>query len=58
MPSHRNVPPKQDEAASSPGPRTLKKYPNRRLYDTRSSSYIKNLWFHDSRFFYGVTHFF
>jgi polyhydroxyalkanoate synthesis repressor PhaR len=40
MPSHRNVPPKQDEAASSPGPRTLKKYPNRRLYDTRSSSYI------------------
>ena len=40
MPSHRNVPPKQDEAASSPGPRTLKKYPNRRLYDTRTSSYI------------------
>jgi polyhydroxyalkanoate synthesis repressor PhaR len=40
MPSHRNVPPKQDEATTSPGPRTLKKYPNRRLYDTRSSSYI------------------
>ena len=40
MPSHRNVPPKQDEAAASQGPRTLKKYPNRRLYDTRSSSYI------------------
>ena len=40
MPSHRNVPPKQDVAAASQGPRTLKKYPNRRLYDTRSSSYI------------------
>ncbi|WP_164962179.1 polyhydroxyalkanoate synthesis repressor PhaR [Rubrivivax sp. JA1026] len=25
---------------AQPGPRTLKKYPNRRLYDTRSSSYI------------------
>ena len=28
-----------DEAAAS-GPRVLKKYPNRRLYDTRTSSYI------------------
>lgn len=40
MPSQRSVPPKQDEAAVKQGPRTLKKYPNRRLYDTRSSSYI------------------
>lgn len=28
------------EAAAAVGPRTLKKYPNRRLYDTRTSSYI------------------
>ena len=27
-------------AARPPGPRVLKKYPNRRLYDTRHSSYI------------------
>ena len=27
-------------AAASDGPRILKKYPNRRLYDTRASSYI------------------
>ncbi len=27
-------------AAASPGPRILKKYPNRRLYDTQLSSYI------------------
>lgn len=27
-------------AAPAPGPRILKKYPNRRLYDTRQSSYI------------------
>jgi polyhydroxyalkanoate synthesis repressor PhaR len=27
-------------AAAAPGPRILKKYPNRRLYDTRLSSYI------------------
>lgn len=40
MPSHRNVPPKGDEATAAAGPRTLKKYPNRRLYDTRTSSYI------------------
>jgi len=26
--------------ADSPGPRVLKKYPNRRLYDTQTSSYI------------------
>jgi polyhydroxyalkanoate synthesis repressor PhaR len=29
-----------DAAAPEPVPRILKKYPNRRLYDTRSSSYI------------------
>jgi polyhydroxyalkanoate synthesis repressor PhaR len=41
MPSHRNVLPKGDEAAATAaGPRTLKKYPNRRLYDTQNSSYI------------------
>jgi len=40
MPSHRSAPAKGGEAAVSPGPRTLKKYPNRRLYDTRTSSYI------------------
>src|SRR5262245_36400476 len=28
------------QAADTPGPRILKKYPNRRLYDTRASSYI------------------
>jgi polyhydroxyalkanoate synthesis repressor PhaR len=28
------------EADASTGPRTLKKYPNRRLYDTQTSSYI------------------
>jgi polyhydroxyalkanoate synthesis repressor PhaR len=28
------------EADAASGPRTLKKYPNRRLYDTRTSSYI------------------
>jgi polyhydroxyalkanoate synthesis repressor PhaR len=42
MPSHRNVPSAKgagDEAAAA-GPRVLKKYPNRRLYDTRNSSYI------------------
>ena len=40
MPSHRSVPAKGAEAAAPAGPRTLKKYPNRRLYDTRTSSYI------------------
>jgi polyhydroxyalkanoate synthesis repressor PhaR len=29
-----------EPADSVPGPRVLKKYPNRRLYDTRTSSYI------------------
>ena len=29
-----------DAAAAEAGPRVLKKYPNRRLYDTRTSSYI------------------
>jgi polyhydroxyalkanoate synthesis repressor PhaR len=40
MPSSRRTQaPASDEAAASPV-RTLKKYPNRRLYDTRTSSYI------------------
>jgi polyhydroxyalkanoate synthesis repressor PhaR len=40
MPSQRRAPkPGADEAAPS-GLRTLKKYPNRRLYDTQTSSYI------------------
>jgi polyhydroxyalkanoate synthesis repressor PhaR len=41
MPSNRRstaVP--AAEAVAEPGPRILKKYPNRRLYDTRTSSYI------------------
>ncbi|MBK1615588.1 polyhydroxyalkanoate synthesis repressor PhaR [Rubrivivax gelatinosus] len=38
MPSSRRAP--AADANAPPGPRTLKKYPNRRLYDTRSSSYI------------------
>ena len=37
MPSSRRAPAAE---AAAPGTRTLKKYPNRRLYDTRSSSYI------------------
>ena len=37
MPSTRRLP---EPEASKPGSRTLKKYPNRRLYDTRNSSYI------------------
>lgn len=41
MPSPRSAPAKKaDEATPPTGPRILKKYPNRRLYDTRSSSYI------------------
>lgn len=32
--------PGTDEAGRSQGPRVLKKYPNRRLYDTHTSSYI------------------
>ncbi len=42
MPSSRRPQaPASDEAAAAVGPvRTLKKYPNRRLYDTQTSSYI------------------
>lgn len=44
MPSHRRAaerpPTEASTAPAGPGLRTLKKYPNRRLYDTRSSSYI------------------
>ena len=44
MPSQRRTPapaPKaQSAAADASAVRTLKKYPNRRLYDTRNSSYI------------------
>jgi polyhydroxyalkanoate synthesis repressor PhaR len=44
MPSHRRAAePAPNDAAEpleAPALRTLKKYPNRRLYDTRSSSYI------------------
>jgi polyhydroxyalkanoate synthesis repressor PhaR len=42
MPTSRRLKaPASDEAASAVGPvRTLKKYPNRRLYDTQTSSYI------------------
>ena len=32
--------PAADAASAAHGPRVLKKYPNRRLYDTQSSSYI------------------
>ncbi len=32
--------PGNDEATQPKGPRVLKKYPNRRLYDTQTSSYI------------------
>jgi polyhydroxyalkanoate synthesis repressor PhaR len=39
--SRANVKPASAEAAAlPPGVRVLKKYPNRRLYDTQSSSYI------------------
>ena len=37
MPASRRAAP---QATDNPGPRILKKYPNRRLYDTRASSYI------------------
>jgi polyhydroxyalkanoate synthesis repressor PhaR len=37
MPASRRAAP---QATDTPGPRILKKYPNRRLYDTRASSYI------------------
>jgi polyhydroxyalkanoate synthesis repressor PhaR len=40
MPSTRRAPPPGPESVAPPGKRTLKKYPNRRLYDTRTSSYI------------------
>ncbi len=36
----RSSPPTGGEAATASGPRVLKKYPNRRLYDTQTSSYI------------------
>ena len=41
MTDKRRKAPADDAAyAAADGPRVLKKYPNRRLYDTRSSSYI------------------
>ena len=41
MPARRRAePPAAETTAPASGPRVLKKYPNRRLYDTRSSSYI------------------
>jgi polyhydroxyalkanoate synthesis repressor PhaR len=43
MAQKRRVPPAEPAAAvpaSKEGPRVLKKYPNRRLYDTHASSYI------------------
>ena len=43
MPAHREPPAPAAAGAApadAPGVRVLKKYPNRRLYDTRTSSYI------------------
>ena len=41
MPStRRNSAKSETDTAADSGPRILKKYPNRRLYDTRTSSYI------------------
>ena len=41
MPTTRRAgAPKEQPAASRAGTRVLKKYPNRRLYDTKTSSYI------------------
>ncbi|HYN61265.1 MAG TPA: polyhydroxyalkanoate synthesis repressor PhaR [Rubrivivax sp.] len=40
MSSQRRGAVAQPAEAAAPGPRVLKKYPNRRLYDTFSSSYI------------------
>ncbi|MDH5339672.1 MAG: polyhydroxyalkanoate synthesis repressor PhaR [Rubrivivax sp.] len=40
MPSPRRPPTAPEAVAAGSGTRILKKYPNRRLYDTRSSSYI------------------
>jgi len=36
----RNKPSEAQDEAKAKTPRTIKKYPNRRLYDTRTSSYI------------------
>ena len=40
MPAQRRAAAAEPAEAAASGPRVLKKYPNRRLYDTRSSSYI------------------
>ena len=40
MPASRREAVQEPSAAGVTGPRVLKKYPNRRLYDTRTSSYI------------------
>jgi polyhydroxyalkanoate synthesis repressor PhaR len=40
MPNTRRAAPAGADAPPAPAVRTLKKYPNRRLYDTRTSSYI------------------
>ena len=40
MPSQRRAAPPEPKGEVASGMRTLKKYPNRRLYDTRNSSYI------------------
>lgn len=40
MPTHRRAPQPGAADAAGAGLRILKKYPNRRLYDTRTSSYI------------------
>jgi len=40
MPAQRRTAAAEPAEAPVSGPRVLKKYPNRRLYDTRSSSYI------------------
>ena len=40
MPAQRRAAAAEPAEAQAAGPRVLKKYPNRRLYDTRSSSYI------------------
>ena len=40
MPAQRRAAAAEPAEAQATGPRVLKKYPNRRLYDTRSSSYI------------------
>jgi polyhydroxyalkanoate synthesis repressor PhaR len=40
MPSHRRGSAASGTEGADTGPRVLKKYPNRRLYDTQTSSYI------------------